>query len=74
MVIKQPVIRCVIFVVVVGFSLLECLPVCLFVCLLFWLMLLSDQMLDMRRFNGSNECRACSIAARVLLRQVKRRS
>ena len=31
MVIKQPVIRCVIFVVVVGFSLLECLPVCLFV-------------------------------------------
>ena len=70
MAIKQPVIRCVIFVVVVGFSLL----VCLFVCLLFWPMLLSDQMLDMRRFNGSNECRAWSIAARVLLRQVKRRS
>ena len=31
MAIKQPVIRCVIFVVVVGFSLLVCLPVCLFV-------------------------------------------
>ena len=31
MAIKQPVIRCVIFVVVVGFSLLVCLPVRLFV-------------------------------------------
>ena len=44
------------------------LCVCLFVHLLFWPMLLSGQMSDMRRFNGSNECRACRIVAHVLLR------
>ena len=68
MAMKQSITRCNIFVVVVvvvvGFSLL----VCLFVCFLFWPMLLSGKMSDMQRLNASNECRACSTAGHVLLR------
>ena len=57
MAVKQSVTRCIIFVVVVGFSLL----VYLLVCLLFWPMLPSGQTTDIRKINACDECRASSI-------------
>ena len=50
MAMKLFVTRCIIFVVVVGFSLL----VYLFVCLLFCPMLLNSQTSDIRKINASD--------------------